>query len=58
VLYNKNDMAGNASTLGWWFAVNLKKLVGFVVVIFVALLDHFQADQREWVGQQPHGQPA
>jgi hypothetical protein len=35
VLYNKNDMAGNASTLGWWFAVNLKKLVGFVVVIFV-----------------------
>jgi hypothetical protein len=22
-------------TLGWWFAVNLRKLVGFLVVIFV-----------------------
>jgi hypothetical protein len=43
VLYNKTDMAGNASTLGWWFAVNLRKLVGFVVVIFVLF----------WVISQP-----
>jgi hypothetical protein len=35
VRYNKIRHGCQASTLGWWFAVNLRKLVGFVVVIFV-----------------------
>jgi hypothetical protein len=43
VLYNKIRHGCQASTLGWWFAVNLKKLVGFVVVIFVLF----------WVISQP-----
>lgn len=33
--YNKIRQVGWASTHGRWFAVNLKKIVGFLVVIFV-----------------------
>jgi len=35
VLYNKIDKAGQAQALGWWFAVNLKRIVASFVVIFV-----------------------
>lgn len=36
---------GGRRTIGWWFKVNLKKLVGFVVVIFLLFFIISQPDR-------------
>lgn len=41
----RSDTAYRPRPLGWWFPVNLRKLLGFLVIIFVLF----------WIISQPYG---